>query len=69
MLVPAMMGKAADAGDLAAFESLNGMECIECGCCTYVCPANRRLTQSFKFAKNAVNAARRRAKESADAKK
>ena len=69
MLVPAMMGKAADAGDLAAFESLNGMECIECGCCTYVCPAKRRLTQSFKFAKNAVNAARRRAKESADAKK
>ena len=69
MLVPAMMGKAADAGDLAAFESLNGMECIECGCCTYVCPAKRRLTQSFKFAKNAVNAARRRAKESADTKK
>lgn len=69
MLVPAMMGKAADAGDLAAFESLNGMECIECGCCTYVCPAKRRLTQSFKFAKTAVNAARRRAKESADVKK
>ena len=69
ILLPAMMNKAADAGDLASFESLNGMECIECGCCTYVCPAKRRLTQSFKFAKNAVNAARRRAKESSDAKK
>ena len=68
-LVPAMMGKAADAGDLPTFEALNGMECIECGCCTYVCPAKRRLTQSFKFAKNAVNAARRRKKESANAKK
>lgn len=68
-LVPAMMGKAADAGDLPTFEALNGMECIECGCCTYVCPAKRRLTQSFKFAKNAVNAARRRAKASAGAKK
>ncbi len=69
MLVPAMMGKVADAGDLTAYEALNGMECIECGCCTYVCPAKRRLTQSFKFAKNAVNAAKRRARESADAKK
>ena len=68
-LVPAMMGKAADAGDLPTFEALNGMECIECGCCTYVCPAKRRLTQSFKFAKNTVNAARRRKKASADAKK
>ncbi len=62
MLLPAMMGTAADAGNLDEFERLNGMECIECGCCTYVCPAKRRLTQSFKFAKTAVNAARRRAK-------
>lgn len=68
-LVPAMMGNAADAGDLAAYEALNGMECMECGCCTYVCPAKRRLTQSFKFAKAAVNDARKRAKVSADAKK
>ena len=67
-LVPAMMGKVADAGDLAAYEALNGMECIECGCCTYVCPAKRRLTQSFKFAKTAINDARKRAKASADAK-
>ncbi len=55
-LLPAMMGKAADADDLNEFQRLNGMECIECGCCTYVCPAKRRLTQSFKYAKNAVRA-------------
>ena len=29
------------------FEKLNGMECCECGTCTYVCPAKRRLTQAF----------------------
>ncbi len=62
ILLPAMMGRAADAGDLREFERLNGMECIECGSCTYVCPAKRRLTQSFKFAKTAVVAARKREK-------
>ncbi len=61
MLLPAMMGTAADAGNVDEFERLNGMECIECGCCTYVCPAKRRLTQSFKFAKTAVRASRQRA--------
>ena len=37
------------------------MECIACGCCTYVCPAKRRLTQSFQYARTAVAAERRRA--------
>jgi electron transport complex protein RnfC len=27
------------------------LDCIECGLCDYVCPANRRLTQSIKRAK------------------
>ena len=26
----------------------NGMECCECGCCSFVCPAKRNLTQSIK---------------------
>lgn len=59
-LVPTALAEAADANDFAAFEALNGMECIECGSCTYVCPAKRRLTQSFKFARAAVGAERRR---------
>ena len=58
-LVPPMMAHAADNGDLGALEKVNGMECIECGCCTVVCPAKRRLTQSFRTAKAAVNAKRR----------
>ncbi len=58
-LVPPMMAHAADNGDLGAFEKVHGMECIECGCCTFVCPAKRRLTQSFRTAKTAVNARRR----------
>ena len=60
-LVPPTMAHAADNGDLEGFEKVHGMECIECGCCTYVCPAKRRLTQSFRTAKTAVNAKRRAA--------
>ena len=62
-LLPVEMAKAVERDDTAAFEKLGGMECIECGCCAYVCPARRRLTQNFKYAKSAVNAARRRARE------
>ena len=39
------------------------MECIECGCCTYVCPAKRPLTQSFKLAKAEVRAAKAAARQ------
>ena len=35
------------------------MECFECGSCTYVCPAKRRLTQAFKQSRQSVAAARR----------
>jgi electron transport complex protein RnfC len=26
-------------------------DCIECGCCSYVCPASRNLVQSVRIAK------------------
>lgn len=58
-LVPPLMAKAADKGDLARFEALNGMECMECGSCAYVCPAKRPLTQKFKQARRMVMADRR----------
>lgn len=59
LLVPVEMARAADRFDLVAFERLGGMECIGCGCCTYVCPAKRRLTQSFLYARKAIAAARK----------
>ena len=55
-LVPQLMVAAANANDYERFEKLGGMECIECGCCTYVCPAKRQLTQSFKLAKSQIRA-------------
>ncbi len=67
-LVPPTLSKVAESGDLDAFVANNGMECMECGSCSYVCPAKRRLTQNFKFARAAVAAKRREeaAKKAAD---
>lgn len=47
-LVPLRMMIFSERFDEAAFEAINGMECYECGCCTYICPAGRKLTQAFK---------------------
>ena len=58
-LVPPMMVRAATHGDLEGFEALNGMECMECGTCSYVCPARRPLTQIFKQARKMVMNKRR----------
>ena len=32
------------------------MDCIECGCCSYVCPAGRPLVQHMRRAKAEVGA-------------
>ena len=47
--------------DIERFTALNGMECCECGCCTYVCPAKRPLTQAFKEMRKVVAASRKKA--------
>ena len=59
-LVPQKMAVAASHNDYATFEKLNGMECYECGSCTFVCPAKRPLTQTFKEARQHVMAQRRK---------
>lgn len=60
-LLPPMLAQAADNGDWEGFEKLYGIECMECGSCTFVCPAKRRLTQSFRTAKATLNDKRRAA--------
>ena len=58
-LMPLMMMKASLKKDTDRFVRLYGMEGIECGCCSYVCPAKRPLTQGFKEMKRRVNVERR----------
>ena len=45
-----------------AFVASYGMECVECGCCSYICPAKRQLTQSIKAMRKMVMAERRKKK-------
>ena len=59
-VLPARLAKLAERGDMAGFEAMDGMECCECGCCSYICPAKRPLTQSIKSMRKMVLASRRK---------
>ena len=59
-VLPARLAKLAERGDMEGFEALDGMECCECGCCSYICPAKRPLTQSIKSMRKMVLASRRK---------
>ncbi len=50
-LAPASIASALDAGDMEELYALRANLCMECGCCSFVCPANRQLVQQNKLAK------------------
>ncbi len=51
-LAPAIIAKAYENKDIAKLKELQVNTCMECGCCGYVCPANRPLVQTNKLAKS-----------------
>lgn len=55
-LNPAFISKAMDANDVKAAEDAHVMDCIECGACSFGCPAYRTITQSCRRAKNSIRA-------------
>lgn len=57
-LDPAAFARAYAHRDLEALEKLGLGICMECGCCSYVCPAKRPLVQNNKLAKVALRAAK-----------
>jgi len=50
-LYPAMVETALRTNNKESLNSLNVNYCMECGCCSYVCPAKRPLTQVMRTAK------------------
>ncbi|MBO5416388.1 MAG: electron transport complex subunit RsxC [Clostridia bacterium] len=50
-LSPCDIAAAYDAGDAERLEKLKVNICMECGCCSYVCPAKRNIVQKNKLAK------------------
>ncbi len=59
-VVPRRLAVIAEHHDAEAFVANDGMECCECGCCSYVCPAKRQLTQSIKSMRKTVLANRKK---------
>lgn len=46
-VMPNLLATLCNRNDIDGFLENNGMECCECGCCSYVCPAKRHLTQTI----------------------
>ncbi len=57
-LVPATLDKMARHKDIEGLEQYHVRDCIECGCCAYVCPAKRYLVQSIRNGKTHIKQAR-----------
>jgi electron transport complex protein RnfC len=45
------MNEALEAGDLDEAVRSGLMDCVECGSCSYVCPARIKLVQRFRVGK------------------
>lgn len=55
-LLPTELEHAFDAGDAKRLEQLNVNLCVNCGACSYVCPAKRNLAEKNQLAKAFVRA-------------
>ncbi len=53
-LMPTKLEAYTNIGNTDELQKLNIMNCMECGCCSFVCPANRKLVQSIRLGKGLV---------------
>ena len=53
-LMPVLMYKAWQGGDVEEMKKNNIMDCIECGSCAYTCPASVPLVLGFRVAKQVI---------------
>lgn len=50
-LMPLYINASVEKREFDSAREYGAMDCIECGCCSYVCPAKRHLVQSIRVAK------------------
>lgn len=60
MLLPLDLDRFARHGDDEKFETYHGLDCIECGACSYSCPAKRHLVHSIRVRKRYIMNKKRR---------
>ena len=59
-IVPSKLADFSERGQIEEFEKWGGTECVECGCCSYVCPAKRHLTHAIKAMRKQALARRKK---------
>ena len=62
-LLPNVLKDAAMRDDLETLNKLGAMDCIQCGSCTYVCPAEQTPLQYIRTGKAKLIKARQEAKK------
>jgi len=62
-LMPVLMYKALQSGEVDEMKAVNMMDCIECGCCAYTCPASVPLVLAFRSGKQILRNAAAAAKK------
>jgi electron transport complex protein RnfC len=67
-LLPSTITMGVEADQMEMVENLNVLDCIECGCCSFVCPARRPMVQLMRQGKSRVQLARRQKQEKEKAK-
>ncbi len=58
--MPCKLADYAEHGDAENFEKYNGLECVECGSCSFQCPAKRPLAAEIKSMRRTVMADKRK---------
>ncbi len=53
-LMPLYIYEESRRGELENCKKLNVVDCTECGCCSYVCPARKELTKTISAVKNRI---------------
>lgn len=59
-LIPSRLAKFGLRGQMDEFEKWHGLECIECGSCSFACPSRRQVAQPIKTMKKLVLAEKRK---------
>jgi electron transport complex protein RnfC len=68
-LMPQKLKNLIDANKWVETDQSGIMDCMECGCCSYICPAKLSLVQTFKLGKKIVAGIRKREADEAKARK
>ena len=59
-LMPLFISMYALNDDFEDAEKYHALDCIECGCCSYICPCKRPLVESIRQAKREITAKRKK---------